>query len=134
MTDRDGELLAAARRAQANSYSPYSRFRVGAALLCESGVVISGCNVESASFGATICAERSALAAAVAAGHRRFAGLALVSDAAEPVAPCGICRQALSEFAPDLPIISEGSSGARATWSLRHLLPQSFGPKALEGR
>jgi cytidine deaminase len=93
------ELHDLAKRAAEASYSPYSRFRVGAALLCEDGTVFTGTNVENRSFGLTICAERSALVAAVSAGKRRFSALAVATpDSAGPVSPCGACRQVISEF------------------------------------
>jgi len=100
------ELFKIANEAAAKSYSPYSRFRVGAALVAEDGTIFTGTNVENRSFGLTICAERSALVAAVSAGHRRFTELVIATpDAEYPVSPCGACRQVLSEFmGPDAPV------------------------------
>lgn len=118
-------LVAAAVAARQRAYAPYSGFRVGAALETEDGLIVTGCNVENASYGVTICAERNALAAAVAQGHQRFRRMALASDAPEPISPCGMCRQALFEFAPDLEIESVGG-GRSVTWGLGELLPAGF--------
>lgn len=127
MTDT---LISAARSAQARAYAPYSNFRVGAALESIDGEVFTGCNVENASYGLTICAERAAISAAVVAGARRFRRAVVVSDVDPPAAPCGACRQVLAEFGLDLPIEAVGSLRS-LSWRLGDLLPSAFGPEQL---
>jgi cytidine deaminase len=125
-------LKRAARAAQKNAYAPYSRFPVGAALLTKSGTLVSGCNVENASYGATICAERAALAAAVAVGERELRALVIASGASSPTPPCGICRQCLSELAPNLEIRSYADDESSAEYSLHELLPAAFSAEQLD--
>lgn len=129
-------LLAFANEARKNSYAPYSHFRVGAALLGDDGKVYLGANVENASYGATCCAERTALFAAISQGARGFQALALVGgkedEADDGVFPCGICRQALSEFCPsDMPIVIKFGN-AYKVFALSDLLPKAFTPKDLQ--
>jgi len=124
-------LVEAARAAQRLAYAPYSRFRVGAALEASDGRVFSGCNVENASYGLTICAERTALVSAVAAGAREFRRIVVVSDCDPPASPCGACRQMLAEFGLDLRIRAVGPA-AEQQWTLAELLPDAFTPRRLD--
>lgn len=126
------DLVGAAREVRERAHAPYSRFRVGAAVLA-GGKVFTGANVENASYPLSVCAERNAVAAAVAAGETAIDVVAVVADADDPTPPCGGCRQVLNEFGPDMLVVCEGSSGRRAEWSLPELLPQAFGPSNLPG-
>lgn len=123
--------LALAREVQQRAWAPYSRFRVGAVLESADGRRFAGCNVENASYPAGICAERGALASAVAAGVRTFTRVVIVSDAESATPPCGICRQALVEFNPALEVVSAAADGRVVTWSLADLLPSPFTPASL---
>jgi cytidine deaminase len=119
-------LVEHAKRARKNAYAPYSNYAVGAALLLENGDIVTGVNVENASFGGTICAERSAVLAAVSQGFRNFKAIAVITESNPPGAPCGLCRQVLAEFAPDLPIIMANTKGEVTETNLGTLLPMQF--------
>ena len=123
----DRELLAIAENIKKNSYSPYSNFRVGAAVLTQSGKTFAGVNVENASFGATICAERTAVFKAVSEGERKIVAGAITSDSDEYTFPCGICRQVLREFGDDgTRVICGNKSGEFKVFKLGELLPNAF--------
>lgn len=119
-------LRNAAFAARERAYAPYSRYPVGAALLASSGAIYPGCNVENAAYSVCMCAERTALYAAVAAGERSFSALAVVADSARPVPPCGMCRQALLELAPDMPVLLTNVAGVERHTTARALLPDGF--------
>lgn len=127
-------LISAACLVRERAYAPYSRFRVGAALLTHSGEIITGCNIENASFGLTICAERSAAFTAIAQGQRQFTALAVAASGGGT--PCGACRQVLAEFAPHLPVLIVNADAPEQVQevSLAELLPLSFTPDALSNR
>jgi cytidine deaminase len=119
-------LVEAAREARERAYAPYSRFQVGAALLTADGTVFTGCNVENRSFGLCICAERTAVARAVASGHREFRALAVVTDTAPPAMPCGMCRETLAEFARELPVLCANLADERVVYRLEDIFPAPF--------
>ncbi|MBR4282789.1 MAG: cytidine deaminase [Clostridia bacterium] len=123
MTDK--ELYDIAKNAMEYSYSPYSNFRVGAALLCENGKVYTGTNVENASFGATVCAERVALVKAVSEGCKTFTKIAISADK-NPCSPCGICRQSLIEFSPEMQVVYMSQDGCLVNVNLKDLLLNNF--------
>ena len=125
LTQPDLALLAFAREVQEKAYAPYSRFRVGAAVYAD-GEIFQGVNVENAAYGATICAERSALSAAIAAGCKDITAIAIVGDSESPTVPCGCCRQVLAEFNPELRVIMGGSTDEVLVRSLDELLPEAF--------
>ncbi len=139
MSDYFNDLVRAACEARLRSYSPYSRFRVGAALLGRSGKVYTGTNVENASFGLSICAERAAVFRAVAEGEREFEAIAVCADGLVPTPPCGACRQVLLEFGPDMVLLMAGDKGPDGTvkrYTVSELVPEAFStfaPGAGEG-
>ena len=118
--------ITAATDVREHAHAPYSRFLVGAALMDNQGRLFVGCNVENASYGLTICAERNAMAHAVASGSRRIVAVVIVTDAAEPTPPCGACRQVLKELNDDMVIISHTLQGKEASYLLSELLPHAF--------
>jgi cytidine deaminase len=135
MTTQEPELdalFAAAKNAQAKAYAPYSRFKVGAALLADDDTIYPGCNVENAAYPVGACAEAGAISAMVAGGGRAIRAILVLGDGEALVTPCGACRQRIREFAtPETPILIAGPAGIRARFSLAELLPASFGPANL---
>ena len=127
------ELCTAAQAMLARSYAPYSHFPVGAALACTDGTVFTGCNVENAAYGSTLCAERTALVKAVSEGHRDdFERLAVVGNSTDYCWPCGACRQMLYEFSPRLTLLVARSDRQYVKLTLAELLPHGFGPRSLD--
>ncbi len=126
------DLLSAAIYARQKAYAPYSGFKVGAALRGSAGEIFSGCNVENASYGLTLCAERTTVCTAVAAGIRTFTQMVIVADSETPCPPCGACRQFLFEFAPNLELWVANLSGETKFYRLCDLLPEAFGPAFIQ--
>src|SRR5512136_1967495 len=126
---KDEELIALATEARRKAYAPYSHYRVGAALLTASGKVYTGANVENASYGLAICAERTAAVKAVSDGDRDFLAIAVVTE--NGGTPCGACRQVLNEFGQDMRVLIAGENGKYQAYQLPELLPASFGPAQL---
>ena len=125
------KLKTLAKAAAGHAYAPYSRFRVGAAVLTDSGRIFSGCNVENASYGLCNCAERTAIFSAVAAGERKLKCVAVYTPTKTATAPCGACRQVIFEFGPTVRIVSNCDSRDQIDGSIRSLLPAAFGPADL---
>ena len=122
----DKELIEIAKKAQENAYVPYSNFKVGAALLCSDGSVYTGCNIENSSYGATNCAERTAVFKAVSEGKHEFSAIAITSSSGDITPPCGICRQVMAEFSLDMRVIFEDANGMVTSFELKDLLPLAF--------
>ena len=132
MKHSDQELIDAAKAVRENAYAPFSEFRVGAALETDDGEVIVGCNVESASYGLTVCAERVAIWKAISQGKRRIKHMAVVADTDELTPPCGVCRQILWEFGGDIPLILANLNGKSEVVQMSELLPRAFDMKFLK--
>ncbi len=131
--DQARKLIAAARSARERAYAPYSDFTVGAAVQCADGRIFAGCNVENASYGLTVCAERVALFAAIAAGCRAIDAIAIAGPGDEPLSPCGACRQVMLELAPSATVIMAGETVDRVR-NVSELMPEAFGPGEVQER
>ena len=132
MDNKRKELVEAASAVRENSYAPYSKFRVGAAVETKDGKIYSGCNIESASYGLTVCGERVAIWKAVSEGEHEFKQIAVVVDTEELTPPCGVCRQILWEFCGNVPVTLANLSGKSETMMMEDLLPRAFGRRFLE--
>lgn len=132
MSHTDQELIEAATKVRENSYAPFSKFKVGSALETDDGEIIVGSNVESASYGLTVCAERVAVWNAISHGKRKIKKIAVVADTERLTPPCGVCRQIIWEFGGDIPVIFANLHGQVETVQMRDLLPRAFDTKFLE--
>ena len=132
MQQSEKELIDAATKVRENSYAPFSNFRVGSALETDDGQIIAGCNVESASYGLTVCAERVAIWKAISDGKRKITRTAVVADTEELTPPCGVCRQIIWEFGGDIPVIMANLKGKTETLQMKDLLPRAFDTKFLK--
>ena len=132
MTHTNEELIEAAKIARKNSYAPFSDFHVGAAIETDDGEIISGCNVESASYGLTVCAERVAIWKAISEGKHKIRNIVVVADTEELTPPCGVCRQIIWEFGGNIPVTLANLNGKRETIEMKELLPRAFDTKFLK--
>jgi len=125
------KLIKEAEKARKKAYTPYSKFQVGAAVLCADGKIFTGCNIENASFGLAICAERVAIFKAISEGPIKIEAIAVIGDTDTPCSPCGACRQVISEFGEDIPLIMANLKGDVKIKKIKELLPEAFGKKDL---
>jgi len=128
----DNDLIKAATEVRENAYAPFSKFKVGSALLTDDGSIVVGCNVESASYGLTVCAERVAIWKAISVGKTKIRRIAVVADTEELTPPCGACRQIIWEFGGDIPVIFANLNGKNETIQMKDLLPRAFDTKFLK--
>ena len=131
MEEEYRKLISEAKKARKRAYTPYSKFKVGAAVLSADGKIFTGCNIENASFGMSVCAERVAIFKAVSEGSTKFEAIAVVGDTDKPCSPCGACRQVISEFGEDILLIMANLKGDVEIKKIRKLLPEAFGKKDL---
>jgi cytidine deaminase len=132
MSHSKNELVTAAREIRDNAHAPFSHFKVGAAIETDDGEIVTGCNIESASFGLTVCAERVAIWKAVSEGKRKLTAVAVVADTEELTPPCGVCRQIIWEFGGDIPVTLANLQGDVETIQMKDLLPRAFDTKFLK--
>ena len=131
MKEEFKKLIKEAEKARKRAYTPYSKFQVGAAVLCADGKIFTGCNIENASFGLAVCAERVAIFKAISEGSTKFKAIAVISDTDKPCSPCGACRQVISEFGKDIPLIMANLKGDFKIKKIKELLPEAFGKNDL---
>ena len=131
MKEEFEKLVKEAEKVRKKAYTPYSKFKVGAAVLSADGKIFTGCNIENASFGMSVCAERVAIFKAISEGSTEFEAIAVIGDTDKPCSPCGACRQVISEFGEDIPLIMANLKGDVKIKKIRELLPEAFGKKDL---